>query len=119
MINLYNLLANTYFKSGASAGMGVDFILFPLDTIKTRLQSKKGFIGSGGFRGIYSGLSSTMVGSAPTAALFFTIYETSKKKMANYSSNQTFNQIISANIGEIVNKNYYLIFTIKNFKMSK
>lgn len=82
--------------------MGVDFILFPLDTVKTRLQSKKGFIGSGGFRGIYSGLLSTMVGSAPTAALFFTIYETSKKKMANYSTNQTFNQIVAANLGEIV-----------------
>ena len=90
-------------KSGASAGMGVDFILFPLDTVKTRLQSKNGFLKSGGFRGIYSGLGSTMIGSAPTAALFFTVYETSKKQLAHFSQNQTFCQICSANCGEIVN----------------
>ncbi len=82
--------------------MGVDFILFPLDTVKTRLQSKKGFIGSGGFRGIYSGLSSTMIGSAPTAALFFAIYETSKKKAANYTQNKALCQMIAANLGETV-----------------
>lgn len=87
--------------SGASAGMGVDLILFPFDTLKTRLQSQKGFFKSGGFKGIYSGLSSTMIGSAPTAALFFTVYETSKRKLAKYSDNQLLTQIVAANLGEI------------------
>ncbi len=48
---LVNLIA------GAFAGTTVDTILFPLDTIKTRLQAKQGFYKAGGFRNIYSGLS--------------------------------------------------------------
>ena len=45
--------------------MSVDIILFPLDTLKTRLQSSQGFFKSGGFRGIYSGIASAAAGSAP------------------------------------------------------
>ena len=47
------------------AGTSVDVALYPLDTIKTRLQSPAGFFGSGGFRGIYAGLSAAAIGSAP------------------------------------------------------
>ncbi|KAK3581790.1 hypothetical protein CHS0354_027258 [Potamilus streckersoni] len=64
--------------AGAAAGMAVDVSLFPLDTIKTRLQSSKGFWQTGGFRGIYSGFASVTLGSAPTAALFFCTYEVMK-----------------------------------------
>lgn len=46
--------------------MAVDASLFPLDTIKTRLQSPDGFVKSGGFRGVYSGLGTAVLGSAPT-----------------------------------------------------
>lgn len=38
---------------------------FYIDTIKTRFQSRAGFKASGGFRGIYSGLLSAVIGSAP------------------------------------------------------
>ncbi|KAI9506044.1 S-adenosylmethionine transporter [Coemansia spiralis] len=61
--------------AGGFAGIAVDTALFPLDTIKTRLQAKAGFMASGGFRGIYSGLSSAIIGSSPGAALFFLTYE--------------------------------------------
>ncbi|KAK7489730.1 hypothetical protein BaRGS_00019125 [Batillaria attramentaria] len=64
--------------AGGMAGTSVDVVLFPLDTIKTRLQSQQGFKASGGFRGIYSGLLSATLGSAPTAALFFCSYEMTK-----------------------------------------
>lgn len=47
------------------AGTSVDIALFPLDTIKTRLQSAHGFFKAGGFRGVYSGLSAAAAGSAP------------------------------------------------------
>ena len=42
--------------------MAVDLILFPLDTIKTRLQSATGFTRSGGLSSIYSGIASTLIG---------------------------------------------------------
>jgi solute carrier family 25 S-adenosylmethionine transporter 26 len=64
--------------SGGVAGLSVDVALFPLDTIKTRLQSSAGFLKSGGFSGIYRGLSAAAAGSAPGAALFFSTYETMK-----------------------------------------
>ena len=48
----------------------MDAALFPLDTLKTRLQSPDGFIRSGGFRGVYSGLGPTVLGSAPTGEIF-------------------------------------------------
>lgn len=50
------------------AGTSVDIALFPLDTIKTRLQSADGFFKAGGFRGVYSGLSAAAAGSAPGGA---------------------------------------------------
>ncbi|TMW63382.1 hypothetical protein Poli38472_002323 [Pythium oligandrum] len=67
---------------GAVAGTSVDIALFPLDTIKTRLQSAEGFFKAGGFRGVYSGLSAAAAGSAPGGAMFFSAYETSKKAIA-------------------------------------
>lgn len=51
--------------SGALAGLTVDLFFYPIDTLKTRLQSKAGFLASGGFRGVYRGLGSVAVGSAP------------------------------------------------------
>lgn len=55
-------------QGGAVAGTSVDIALFPLDTIKTRLQSADGFFKAGGFRGVYSGLSAAAAGSAPGGA---------------------------------------------------
>ncbi|XP_022903468.2 S-adenosylmethionine mitochondrial carrier protein homolog [Onthophagus taurus] len=72
---------NLYISSlfgGAAAGLSVDMILFPLDTIKTRLQSAQGFRNSGGFSGIYKGIGPQAIGSAPQAALFFCTYESCK-----------------------------------------
>ncbi|KAK0386851.1 hypothetical protein NLU13_5164 [Sarocladium strictum] len=64
--------------AGALAGTTVDLSLFPLDTLKTRLQSSAGFFPSGGFTGIYRGIGSALVGSAPGAAFFFCTYEAAK-----------------------------------------
>ncbi|EPS43399.1 hypothetical protein H072_2595 [Dactylellina haptotyla CBS 200.50] len=61
--------------AGAVAGLTVDLTLFPLDTLKTRLQSSSGFLASGGFRNVYRGIGSVFLGSAPGAALFFVSYE--------------------------------------------
>ena len=47
------------------AGTSVDILFFPLDTLKTRLQAPQGFVKAGGFQGVYKGLGSVVVGSAP------------------------------------------------------
>lgn len=94
----------TSFVSGGFAGLVVDVVLFPIDTIKTRLQSEKKFWRAGGFRGIYNGLSPVAAGSVPSAALFFCTYETLKKQMLPHaSSKQThFVHMSSAAVAEVV-----------------
>ncbi|KAF1996850.1 mitochondrial carrier [Amniculicola lignicola CBS 123094] len=67
--------------AGGLAGSTVDLTLYPLDTLKTRLQSSTGFIPSGGFSGIYRGVGSALIGSAPGAALFFVTYDSVKRKL--------------------------------------
>lgn len=52
--------------SGACAGLAVDLSLFPLDTLKTRLQAQGGFFVNGGWTGVYRGMGSIAVGSAPS-----------------------------------------------------
>ncbi|MCJ1311823.1 S-adenosylmethionine transporter [Agyrium rufum] len=84
-----NDVGNPYTKAllaGAMAGTTVDLSLYPIDTLKTRLQSSKGFIAAGGFRGIYAGVGSVVIGSAPGAALFFVTYESIKVSLLRSSS---------------------------------
>merc|ERR1712029_1228813 len=96
--------------SGAAAGTAVDVSLFPLDTLKTRLQSDHGFWKAGGFRRIYSGIGPAAVGSAPNAALFFVTYEWMKATLpkqlgkANHSldlSNDPRIHMAAASMGEV------------------
>ena len=90
--------------AGGAAGTSVDIALFPLDTIKTRLQSQQGFLKSGGFRGVYSGLFSAAVGSAPTAALFFVAYETTKttfNAVIKEKRLESMGHMLAASLGEV------------------
>lgn len=92
--------------SGGIAGTVTDIALFPLDTIKTRLQSAQGFRKSGGFRGVYKGLSAAAVGSAPGAAMFFSTYEMSKQYVEAAPWAQTLHpsliHMACASLGEVV-----------------
>jgi solute carrier family 25 (mitochondrial S-adenosylmethionine transporter), member 26 len=47
--------------SGGVAGTAVDVSLYPLDTLKTRLQSQQGFWKAGGFSGVYRGLGAAAI----------------------------------------------------------
>lgn len=84
--------------------MVVDISLFPIDTVKTRLQSENGFWRSGGFKGIYRGLGATASGSAPTAALFFVTYESIKSHITPQvaKENAPFVHMFAASCGEII-----------------
>ncbi|CAI4050620.1 hypothetical protein N7582_004964 [Saccharomyces uvarum] len=105
---------NTFFLSllsGAAAGTSTDLVFFPIDTIKTRLQAKGGFFANGGYKGIYRGLGSAVVASAPGASLFFVSYDYMKVKSKPYVSKiyspgseqlvDTTTHMLSSSIGEI------------------
>src|SRR5258708_4409373 len=57
-------------QAGGFAGTSVDLLFFPIDTIKARRQSSQGFLRAGGFSGMYKGVGSVMVGSAPGGSVF-------------------------------------------------
>ena len=57
--------------AGGCAGTTVDVALYPLDALKTRLQSPAGFWKAGGFSGIYRGVLATALGASPGSAMFF------------------------------------------------
>nr|XP_004252565.1 S-adenosylmethionine carrier 1, chloroplastic/mitochondrial-like isoform X1 [Solanum lycopersicum]XP_019067218.1 S-adenosylmethionine carrier 1, chloroplastic/mitochondrial-like isoform X1 [Solanum lycopersicum] len=66
--------------SGAAAGVVVEAALYPIDTIKTRLQAVRG----GGqiiLKGLYSGLAGNLVGVLPASAIFVGVYEPTKRKL--------------------------------------
>ncbi|XP_041488570.1 S-adenosylmethionine mitochondrial carrier protein isoform X2 [Microtus oregoni] len=90
--------------AGGVAGASVDLILFPLDTIKTRLQSPQGFNKAGGFRGIYAGVPSTAVGSFPNAAMFFLTYEYVKCLLHTDSAShfRPVKHMLAASAGEVI-----------------
>jgi len=83
--------------AGGAAGTTVDVALFPLDTIKTRLQAAEGFWRSGGLSRIYAGLGPVLVGSAPGAAVFFCAYEAAKAVLGDDARAHA----TSAAIGEV------------------
>lgn len=88
----------TTLQAGGIAGTTVDTSLFPLDTLKTRLQSSSGFLASGGFRGVYAGLGSAVVGSAPGAALFFVTYDGIKRALPDGGAGT---HMLAASAGEV------------------
>jgi len=67
--------------AGGVAGLVVDLVLFPLDTIKTRLQARppRAPFHAASF---YRGLASAMAGSFPAAATFWTAYEAGRAALA-------------------------------------
>ena len=95
--------------SGGGAGIAVDISLFPLDTLKTRLQSEGGIWKAGGFKNIYAGLAPVAVGSAPNAASFFVTYDLIKslatrleRKGYNINENDPKVHMVAASVGEVV-----------------
>ena len=91
-------------QAGGLAGTAVDLSLYPLDTLKTRLQSAGGFFKNGGWSGVYKGIGSVIAGSAPGAALFFVSYEHVKTTLRHdekTGSSAAITHMLAASIGEI------------------
>lgn len=87
---------------GGFAGTTCDVLLYPIDTIKTRRQSPQGFSAAGAYGGLSRGLGAAAVGSAPGAALFFSVYETLKPFISSKlpAANPVVAHMIAAAAGE-------------------
>ncbi|KAK3230225.1 hypothetical protein Dsin_002106 [Dipteronia sinensis] len=64
--------------AGGTAGVIVEAALYPIDTIKTRLQVARGG-GKINMKGLYSGLVGNLVGVLPASAIFLGVYEPLKQ----------------------------------------
>jgi len=89
--------------AGGVAGTTVDVALYPLDTLKTRLQSPEGFTKAGGFKGVYNGCFATALGAAPGSAFFFSAYEGMKPRLAQLNGGQEhpLHHSTAASFGEV------------------
>merc|ERR1711939_813542 len=88
--------------AGAFAAFTVDLLVYPLDTLKTRLQSpdyKKRFTNGSAntinraalFRGLYQGVGSVIIATLPSSGAFFTTYEGAKHVLTEYNPTVTGN----------------------------
>ncbi|CAG8225839.1 unnamed protein product [Penicillium salamii] len=83
--------------AGAFAAVAVDFVVYPVDTLKTRIQSpdystvfkdartgavKRDLL----FRGLYQGVWSVVFSTIPASGAFFTTYEAVKSILYNSST---------------------------------
>ncbi|KAJ5494486.1 hypothetical protein N7463_010573 [Penicillium fimorum] len=93
---MYNTSSDIW-VAGALAAVVVDFVAYPFDTLKTRVQSpnyEKVFkdVHTGAvqrkvlFRGLYQGVWSVVFSTIPASGAFFTTYEAVKNIMYNSST---------------------------------
>ncbi|ETW17400.1 hypothetical protein PFFCH_00624 [Plasmodium falciparum FCH/4] len=64
--------------TGAISGAIVDAVLFPIDYIKTNIQTNNSF-SIYDPRKLYNGILPTLIGTVPASAFFYCFYELSKK----------------------------------------
>ena len=60
------------------AGISIDLVLYPIDSIKTRLQASHQKVNIRSMNSMYKGLASSMTASFPCSAMFMFSYEYSK-----------------------------------------
>jgi hypothetical protein len=90
--------------AGAFAAFTVDLIVYPLDTIKTRLQSPdyKALYRNGAdsgfnpamFRGVYQGVGSVILATLPASGTFFTVYEGVKASLNRHNTSSSGNPFL-------------------------
>ncbi|GAV51754.1 hypothetical protein ZYGR_0AF02250 [Zygosaccharomyces rouxii] len=109
--------------AGGFGGAIGDTSMHSLDTVKTRQQGAPNvakyknmlaayrtiFVEEGIFRGLYGGYSAAMLGSFPSAAIFFGTYEFSKRKLINeWGFNDTLTHLFAGFFGDLVSSFIYV-----------
>lgn len=109
--------------AGGIGGLLGDTVMHSLDTVKTRQQGaptilryrnmlhayKTILIEEGIRKGLYGGYSAAMLGSFPSAAIFFGTYEYMKRKISNdWEINDTTTHLVSGFLGDFVSSFAYV-----------
>lgn len=101
----YKKAALASIVAGGLAGMSIDAVLFPADSIKTRIQASSR--GTGDFTckahkiSKFKGLPSSMVASFPCAATFWLTYETTKSQLQSLGIfSFSVNNMLAASVSE-------------------
>ena len=81
--------------AGATAGAAVETALYPIDTIKTRLQAARGGVPIV-WKGLYAGLAGNIFGVIPASALFMGVYEPMKRIVASHGGSPLVQQLAAA-----------------------
>ena len=63
------------FVAGAVTGLTLDLAFYPLDTVKTRIQSRQGILANGGSKHLYRGVGANLIGCVPASGAYFAVYE--------------------------------------------
>lgn len=99
-------------QAGAFAGLGVNLVVFPLDTVKTRLQSssyRQTYCSATGptnralWRGLYGGVGPVVLVAVPSSGIFFTTYESMKFVLGEGVLPQPAVHALSSSIAQLAN----------------
>ncbi|KAI9320642.1 mitochondrial carrier domain-containing protein, partial [Dichotomocladium elegans] len=110
--------------AGAIGGSSADFVMHSVDTVKTRVQGqphhrpvkyhsmvqayKLILKEEGVLRGLYSGITPAMVGSLPATALYFSIYEFTKRNLTANSCPEVISHLAAGSLGDLAASIFYV-----------
>ncbi|SCU81974.1 LADA_0C02190g1_1 [Lachancea dasiensis] len=118
----YSPIVHCILAGGIGGAIG-DSVMHSLDTVKTRQQGapntakykhmlsayKTIFVEEGIRKGLYGGYSAAMMGSLPSAAIFFGTYEFLKRKMIDdWAVNETVSHLTAGLGGDLVSSVVYV-----------
>jgi hypothetical protein len=87
--------------AGGLSGICVDLLLFPLDTLKTRLQVRTGTaLPPFSVRVFYRGLLSSMLSSFPCAASFWLVYKSTESHLRSGGGSLAASTVLASSLAE-------------------
>ena len=99
-------------QAGAFAGLSVSVVLYPLDTLKTRIQAPwyRELYGStvasrnpALYRGLYQGVGTVIIVAVPSAGVFFSTYEGLKYALRSSSLPTPIVHALSSAVAQVIN----------------
>lgn len=110
IVYLCLVLTRLFIQAGACAGLSINLVLYPFDTLKTRIQAPwyhkvYGTIAGRNpalYHGLYQGVGTVLIFSVPSAGVFFSTYEASKHALYSTQLPAPVVQSISSAIAQVI-----------------